>query len=263
MMKRLLCMLLFSIPILIASSTAAEGNEPPEWIEEYRETAEKLIETALEPENVDFMWERLAWLTDYYPYRLSGSEMLEDAIDWMHDKMVEDGFDKVFKQEVMVPHWVRNEESLVFHGPWSREMRMIGLGSSVGTPEDGIRAEIMVVGSFEEFEERAHEAEGKIVVWNVPFTTYGETVQYRVRGASVASRAGAVASLLRSVTQFSMQTPHTGNIRYDDDVDPIPFAAITLEDAELMQRFQDRGEHMEVHLTMGAEMLPDALYHTT
>lgn len=250
---------LYATSTKIATEKVAQTDE--QWIEDYRDVANKLIEAAMEPENVEFMWERLAWLTDYYPHRLSGSRMLEDAIDWMHDEMVKDGFDEVYKQEVMVPHWVRNEESLIFHGPWSREMRMLGLGSSVGTPPEGIRAEILVVGSFEELEERRDEAEGRIVVWNVPFTTYGETVQYRVRGASEASRAGAVASLLRSVAPFSMQTPHTGNIRYEDDVEPIPFAAITLEDAELMHRFQDRGEPMEVHLTMGAEMLPDALSH--
>lgn len=231
------------------------------WAEEYRATANELIEAALDPENIDFMWDRLAYLTDYYPKRLSGSQMLEDAIDWMYDEMTADGFDNVFKKEVMVPHWVRNEESAVMYGPYRKEMRMLGLGSSVGTSPEGIRAEVLVVGSFEELQERADEAEGKIVVWNVPFTTYGETVQYRVRGASEASRVGAKASLLRSVAPFSMQTPHTGNIRYDDDVEPIPFAAITLEDSELMQRFQDRGEKIEVHLTMGAEMLPDALSH--
>lgn len=231
------------------------------WAESYREVANQLIAAALDPENMDFMWERLAWLTDYYPHRLSGSQMLEDAIDWMYEKLNDDGFDRVYKQEVMVPHWVRGKESLTFHGPWERELRMLGLGSSVGTPAEGIRAEILVVQSFDELRERADEVAGKIVVWNVPFTTYGETVQYRVRGASEASRAGAVASLLRSVTPFSMQTPHTGNIRYDEDVEPIPFAAITPEDAELMQRFQNRGEHMEVTLRMEAHMLPDALSH--
>lgn len=245
------------------STETSSANKPADagWAESYREVANQLIEAALDPENVDFMWERLAWLTDYYPHRLSGSEMLEKAINWMYGQLNEDGFDRVYKQEVMVPHWVRGRESLTFHGPWERELRMLGLGSSVGTPAEGIRAEILVVQSFEELHERAAEARGKIVVWNVPFTTYGETVQYRVRGASEASRVGAVASLLRSVAPFSMQTPHTGNIRYDEDVEPIPFAAITLEDAELMQRFQNRGERMEVTLKMEAQMLPDALSH--
>lgn len=231
------------------------------WAEEYRDVANALIAEATKQEHMDEMWHRLAELTDYYPHRLSGSEMLEDAIDWMYDGLNEDGFQNVRKQEVMVPHWVRNEESAVMHGPYEKDLRMLGLGGSVGTPPEGIRAEVLVVGSFEELEERAAEAEGKIVVWNVPYTTYGATVQYRVHGAVAAARAGAVASLIRSVAPFSMQTPHTGNSRYDEEVRKIPHAAITLEDAELMQRFQDRGEPVEVHLTMGAETLPDALSH--
>jgi carboxypeptidase Q len=271
----LLFMMMASGPFLMScASTAGPGeselsSELPEapvpdmddagWAEEYREIAEALIDESTSEQRMDEMWERLAHLTDYYPHRLSGSDMLEDAIDWMQAGLEEDGFENVRKQEVMVPHWVRNEESAVMHGPYEKELRMLGLGGSVGTPPEGIRAEVLVVGSFEELEERAAEAEGKIVVWNVPFTTYGATVQYRVHGATAAARAGAVASLIRSVGPFSMQTPHTGNSRYADDVNKIPHAAITLEDAELMQRFQDRGEPVEVHLTMGAETLPDAL----
>ncbi len=256
-----LSLIFFSLLLTSCAGDSDRTSAGDEWIDEYHEIADQLIEAAMDEENNNFMWERLAYMTDYFPHRLSGSQMLEDAIDWMHDEMIADGFENVYKQEVMVPHWVRNEESAVMHGPYEKDMRMLGLGSSVGTPDEGIRAEVMVVSSFDEFEERADEAEGKIVLWNVPFTTYGETVQYRVHGASIASRAGAVASLLRSVTPFSMQTPHTGNIRYDEDVEPIPFAAITIEDSELIHRFIERGETIEVHLTMGAEMLPDALSH--
>ncbi len=261
MKSSFLSLITLSIFLTSCADETERASDSYQWVDDYRETADLLIEAALDDTNKEIMWDRLAYVTDYYPHRLSGSRMLEDAIDWMHDTMLEDGFENVYKQEVMVPHWVRGEESAVMHGPYDKEMRMLGLGSSVGTPPEGIRAEVMVVHSFEEFEERAGEAEGKIVLWNVPFTTYGETVQYRVRGASIASRAGAVASLLRSVAPFSMQTPHTGNIRYDDDVDPIPFAAITLEDSELIQRFIERGETIEVSLKMEAEMLPDALSH--
>lgn len=253
---------LLSIFLIISCTTtneAAVQNSEPDWTEEYRDIAEQII--AYSQSDQTKFWERLAYMTDYYPHRLSGSQMLEDAIDYTYDLLQEDGFKNVRKQEVMVPHWVRNEESAIFHGPYEKELNILGLGGTVATDPEGIRAEILVVQSFEELEERADEAEGKIVVWNVPFTTYGATVQYRVRGAVEAARVGAVASLLRSVTPYSMQTPHTGGTRYADDVEKIPFAAITLEDAELMQRFQDRGETMEVHLTLGAEWLPDALSH--
>jgi carboxypeptidase Q len=72
-----------------------------------------------------------------------------------------------------------------------------------------------------------------------------------------AARVGAVASLIRSVTPFSMQSPHTGGMSYNSTVRKIPHAAITVEDAGMMQRMQDRGEKIVVHLTMSAATLPD------
>jgi carboxypeptidase Q len=129
---------------------------------------------------------------------------------------------------------------------------MLGLGGSVGTPAEGLRAEVLVVESFAELEERAAEARGKIVLFDAPFTSYGQTVQYRGRGAVAAAQAGAVASLIRSVTPFSMNTPHTGGMSYEDGAPRIPHAAITLEDAAMLHRMQDRGERVEVILRMEA-----------
>ncbi|MDH5589550.1 MAG: M20/M25/M40 family metallo-hydrolase, partial [Gemmatimonadota bacterium] len=87
---------------------------------------------------------------------------------------------------------------------------------------------------------------------------YGETVQYRGNGAVWAAQAGAVASLVRSVGPASLQTPHTGGMRYDPDVPRIPHAALTVEDAQMLHRMQERGERIEVHLSMEAQTLPDA-----
>jgi carboxypeptidase Q len=134
---------------------------------------------------------------------------------------------------------------------------MLGLGGSVGTPPGGVRAELLVVTSWDDLAARGNDAAGKIVLFNVPFTTYGQTVQYRGRGAVAAARAGAVAALLRSVTPHSLQTPHTGATSYADTVAPIPFAAITVEDAAMLQRMQDRGERIVAELRMEARTLPD------
>ncbi len=135
---------------------------------------------------------------------------------------------------------------------------MPGLGGSIGTPPDGISAPVLVVRSFDELRQLAVEAAGRIVLFNAPFTSYGETVQYRSNGAIEAARVGSVASLIRSVTPYSLRTPHTGGMRYVDDLDRIPHAAITVEDSELLQRMQDRGETIVVRLRMSAESLPDA-----
>ena len=85
------------------------------------------------------------------------------------------------------------------------------------------------------------QAKGKIVVYNEEFVSYGVTVRYRSRGASMAAKYGAVAALIRSVTPKSINSPHTGWQSYEKDVKKIPAACITIEDAQMLRRMQDRG----------------------
>jgi carboxypeptidase Q len=135
---------------------------------------------------------------------------------------------------------------------------MLGLGNSVGTPPEGVTAEVVVVRSFEELDALGEKVKGKIVLYNVPYTNYGATVRYRGAGASRAARHGAVASLVRSVGPTSLQTPHTGALNYDDAQPKIPSAALTIEGAETLQRMQERGERIVLRLKMAAKFLPDA-----
>jgi carboxypeptidase Q len=158
----------------------------------------------------------------------------------------------------MVPHWVRGAESAEMLLPRPHRLPMLGLGGSIATPPEGVTAEALVVKSFADLKEHAAEASGKIVVFNAPFVNYGDTVEYRVHGAVEAARVGAVASLVRSITPFSIQSPHTGAMDYSSTVPKIPNAAITVEDAEMMQRMQDRGQKIVVRLRMSAMNLPDA-----
>jgi carboxypeptidase Q len=220
----------------------------------YRETANRLIAAATS-DSATFA--RLTRLTDAFGSRFSGSESLERAIDWILGEMKKDSLENVRGEPVMVPHWVRGSESLRLLVPRPRALSMLGLGGSIATPPEGITADVIVVGSFEELRERGEDARGKIVLFDAPFTSYGQTVAYRASGAIEAARVGAVASLIRSVTPYSQQTPHTGGMRYDSSLTRIPHAAITVEDAMMLHRMQDRGERIRVTLTMSARTLPD------
>jgi carboxypeptidase Q len=183
---------------------------------------------------------------------LSGSTNLEAALDWIVLELKRDGFDRVVEEDVSVTPWIRGTESLDMEQPRVCRLPMLGLGGSVGTPPEGLRAATLVVTNSMELAARAIEAKGRIVVFNVPFTSYGETVRFRVHGAVEAARVGAVASLVRSVSPDSLRTPHTGMMSYENGVPAIPHAAITSEDAEWLLREQRRGRAVTLRLRMDA-----------
>ena len=197
------------------SLPAQQPSSTTPLADRYRTEATRLLTAALSDSSA---YNRLARLTDTFGPRLSGSESLEAAIDWILAEMKRDGLDNVHGEKAMVPHWVRGEESAMLVRPRPYRLHMLGLGRSVGTPARGITAEVLVVGSFDEFAKRQAEAKGKIVLFDEPFVSYGETVRYRGAAASTAARAGAVAALIRSVASNSMQNPHTGAMTYDTAV---------------------------------------------
>jgi carboxypeptidase Q len=237
------------------SPTPTPLPPPTVRIDNYRAPAGRIIGAALTSNKA---YERLSYLTDRIGNRLSGSASLERAIAWAITEMKRDRLDNVRGEKVMVPHWVRGEESLELTNPVPQKLAMLGLGNSVATPAAGITAEAVVVGSFDQLDALGEQVRGKIVVYNVPFTNYGATVRYRGAGASRAAQHGAVAAIVRSITPVSLQTPHTGAMNYDEKQPKIPTAAITIEAAELLQRLYDRGERPTLRLKMEAKFLPDA-----
>jgi carboxypeptidase Q len=229
-----------------------------------RADANRLIDAALRDSNVT--WNRLATLTDKFGHRLSGSKSLEDAIDWILAQMKSDGLANVRGEPVMVPHWVRGEESAMLVSPRPYALHMIGLGNSVGTPVQGITAEVLVVSSFDDLTKRAAEAKGKIVLFDHAgfpadkqgLDGYRIANAYRGGSPAAAAKVGAVGVLIRSVSSFGIQNPHTGSTRYDTTLTKLPAAALSIEDAEMLHRMQDRGDKLVVTLKMGAQTLPDA-----
>jgi len=249
-------LLLTVLALLTTSTIIAQPNSNDNGLDlsSYQDEAQQLIDAALADEKA---FETLTYFVDKFGHRFSGSESLEQSIDWILQEMNQQPFDRVTSQKVMVPRWVRGEESATLTAPYNKELPMLGLGGSVGTPDGDIEAEVLVVENFEDLKQNADKAKGKIVVYNVPFTSYGETVRYRYQGAIEAAKAGAVASLIRSVGPYSMQTPHTGNSAYEDGIKKIPQAAITMEHAMLLSRLQEMGEPIKIKLSMNAKTLPD------
>jgi carboxypeptidase Q len=197
-------------------------------------------------------YEELRELCDDIGHRFSGSPQLDKAIDWAAEEMRQDGL-QVTLEPVEIRRWVRGPATLELLAPRPAPLTIMALGGTVSTPAEGIEADVLVVDDFDELEARSEEAKGRIVVYDRPFTTYGETVRYRWDGANQAAKHGAVASLVRSVTDHSLHTLHTGGMGYEDEGPKIPHAAITVESATMLHRMQEAGTTPRLRMVMEAK----------
>lgn len=237
---------LFALPALAEAPTLSDL---------YAERLSTMARSALSD---DTGYRRLGELCDRFGHRISGSATLEAAIDWAVGLMGSDGF-VVHKEPVQVPVWVRGAERAEVITPQRRALTILGLGGTTATPEGGVEAEVVAVGSLDALDALPDDAvKGRIVLIDQPFTTYGETVQIRGQGAAHAAKKGAVAVLIRSVTPISLSTAHTGAMRFEEGEPTVPAAALTVEDASWMHRVLDAGQTVRVRLELHSERKPDA-----
>jgi len=223
--------------------------------------AKSIIDYALHNSDTK-VYSRLGYLCNTFGSRLSGSDNLESSLKWMVDEMALDNLSLPHHEPVYVPTWIRGNEYVKMVSPVTKSIGMLGLGGSANTNGSEITAKVIVVNSYADLQNKSHLVPGNIVLFNVPFTTYGATVQYRSSGAVQASKYGAVAALVRSVTPVSLYTPHTGATNYDTSIaPPIPFAAITVEDADYMQYLYntDPNNNITVTIYMESHFLSDSL----
>jgi len=223
--------------------------------------------------NSDYAYRQVAHLANNIGPRLSGSVQVAKAVEYVANELKAIGC-QVQLEKVMVPHWVRGEETATlvqFPGQaenTTQKIVLCALGPSVATPPEGITAEVIAAKNFDELKALPREkVAGKIVLFNYPFDkqmaaegrggeAYGEAVVYRGDGPSAAARQGAVACLVRSVGSADYRLPHTGYTKYADDAPKIPAAAITAEDAELIVDLARQGP-VRMKLVLTPQQLPD------
>lgn len=208
----------------------------------------------------------LEHLTTKIGGRLAGSPQAAAAVEYTFQMLDTLNLDSTWLQACMVPHWVRGDKEIVriANSPaGSMELNALALGNSIGTGENGISAEVIEVHSLDEVDELGREAiEGKIVFYNRPldptklntFAAYGGAVDQRGSGASRASKYGALGVLVRSMTTRLDDVPHTGSLRYQDGIEPIPAAAITTNNAEMLSNLLKQGS-VSVYMKMNCRML--------
>ncbi len=253
-MKRFLLIFIL-LPLFRYLSISAEIDSAYVY-NTYNTIAKRLIMQSM---NDSLAWGTLAFFCDTFGPRFSGSKELNDALYWAKYSLEKDSFENVRLEKVIVPNWKRNSEEASIIFPRYKQINISAFGGSVGANGNYIEAPVLVVKSFEELKQKADLVPGKIVVYNYPYKGYGNGVQFRFWGGVRAAELGAVASLMRSISPIGFGKTHTGMTRYVDTVKQIPHAAITMEDAELLQRLQDRGIVPKIKLLLNSETLEDTV----
>ncbi len=217
-------------------------------------------------------YEKLRYLCKNIGGRLSGSPQAAAAVTWGQQLMEAYGFDTVFLQEVMVPHWVRGEKE-VAHIVNSRkhgkiEVNITALGNAVGTGPEGLLGQVIEVKNFKELMALGREkVAGKIVFFNRPMdqtqiqtgAAYGLAGDQRRNGPSQAAKYGAIGTIVRSLSTAFDDYPHTGTTVYADDLPKIPAIAISTNDADLLSDLLKEDPALQFYFETHCEMLPDVL----
>jgi hypothetical protein len=220
----------------------------------------------------DWTYQHLEQLTDRVGPRLAGSAQQSAAIDLLATELRALGA-TVQLQPAKVPHWVRGEARAELIGYAGRPqgvtqaLHLTALGMSAGTSPAGLIAPVIVVHSFDELQARAAEVRGHVVLFEWVFDerladsghpdfAYGEGHHYRVDGPSAAAALGASAALVRSIGGADYRLPHTGITNWKPGQSPIPAAALSAEDADLITRLAAQGP-VVMKLQLGCQTLPD------
>lgn len=255
---------------LASTSTPTPTATPIVFSPQTLSEAKRLQQAAL---TSDYAYRQVAHLANNIGPRLTGSAQAAKAVEYVASELKAIGC-AVQLEKVMVPHWVRGEEtaSLVqFPGQaenTTQKIVLCALGASVATPPDGITAEVIAVKNFDELKSLSRDkVAGRIVLFDYHFDkqmaaethggdAYGEAVVYRADGPSAASRQGAVACLIRSVGGADYRIPHTGQTKYADDAPKIPAGAVTAEDADTIVDLVRQGP-VKMKLVLTPQILPD------
>ncbi len=252
-----LLVLLAAAPVALAAGAAESTPVPEGWTHAYAEPAAHIRSAALEQGQA---YDILAYLTDRIGPRLSGTPAAEQAVRWAADRLKAYGLE-AWTEPVMVPRWVRGDESAFVVAPVEQKLVITALGGSDPTPPAGITAPVVEVASFDELHALgAERVRGSIVLYNKAIgqgVRYSDVAPLRIRGAIEAARLGAVAVLIRTLGIVAARLPHTGLVDYDATAPRIPAAALTAEDADLLHRFLAAGDVVRVTLRLGCRTLAD------
>jgi hypothetical protein len=205
----------------------------------------------------DIAWDITEGLTTEIGPRLAGTEAEARARAWSVKKLAALGFSNVRNEPFQMKTWVRGVETLEVLAPFPQPLRLTALGNSGATPAAGLNAEIAYFPNLAALQAAPDGSlKGKIAFVSHSMTRTQDGSQYgafgavRRSGPATAARKGAAAILIRSVGTDYHRNPHAGGTGFPEGVTPIPAAALSLPDAEQLERILKRGQPVNVKLTL-------------
>ena len=246
--------------LLLAVSVPALAQPAPPPLPEVPTQVAALRDAALSD---DLAWNITEGLTTEIGPRLAGTQAEARARDWAVATLRSLGFANVRVDTFPITNWTRGAESAEILAPFPQRLVIAALGNSASTGPQGVTGEVVGFDS-EQALEAAPDAQvrGKIVFVShaMPRTQDGSGYGFfggpRRQGPSVASRKGALAIVIRSIGTDYHRNPHAGVQRFDPGVRPIPAGALTIPDAEQLQRVLKRGKPVTMHLTLVSQSGP-------
>lgn len=214
-------------------------------------------------------YDNLRYLCKQIGPRLSGSANAQKAVDWGKQLMESYGFDRVYLQPVMVPHWVRGakEQGKIIVDNTEIPVAICALGGSVATPANGLTSKVIEVHSLAELQTLGEgKIKGNIIFFNRPFDerfieqgqSYGTAGDQRNAGPAAAAKFGAAGVIVRSLTSALDDYPHTGGTNYGNGP-KIPAAAIsTIAANRLSGLLKQNPSSVKFFFKQNCETLPDA-----
>lgn len=199
--------------------------------------------------------------------RLSGSSQAEMAVEWAKLKMESYGFENVYLQPVMVPHWERGTKETAWYKTKTGEivpLDVVALGGSIGT-NGTLKAEVIEFTTLDALKKASKSSvSGKLVFLNQPmnpadivtFKAYGGCYAIRGEGAIEAAKLGAVGVVIRSLALPEDEFPHTGSMHYDESVGKIPAGALSTKSANVLSEALVNGK-VELVLEMDCRDYPN------
>ncbi|HEY8593434.1 MAG TPA: M28 family peptidase [Sphingomicrobium sp.] len=205
----------------------------------------------------DIAWDITEGLTTEVGQRLAGTEAEARARTWAVAKLRALGFSNVRVETFPIPTWTRGAEGAEILGPFPQRLTVAALGNSASTSATGITGQVVGFDTLAGLQNAPESAvRGKIVFVShaMPRTQDGSGYGYfggpRRQGPSIASAKGAIGIVIRSIGTDYHRNPHTGVMSFAEGVTPIPAGALSLPDAEQLQRILKRGQPVTMRLTL-------------